>query len=178
MKRRPLVLWLASFFSFPLTLKGEKSKRRKPAPGDSLVFAFGGNKGMEIGLKDVGADIVFAFAKGADGSVKDGSLHNQISLVRVEKSAMSDKTKEYASSGVLAVSSACTHTGCEVSGWRKDTSELVCPCHGSRFAILDSAKVVNGPAIKPLAFLPIESEGDLIRVKGKFSRRVGPAPTY
>ena len=79
---------------------------------------------------------------------------------------------------MVAVSSACTHTGCEVSGWKADTGELVCPCHGSRFAVQDAAKVINGPATKPLAFLAIEIVDDEIRVKGKFSRRVGPAPTF
>jgi len=178
MKRRSFFTWFASFFLLPDYLHAAKSKKSKPKIGDSLVYAFGERKGEIIDPKDVQFELVYAFSKDSEGFVRDGSLLSQISLVRLDFDLMSEKTKKYSAENLVAVSSACTHTGCEVSGWKADTAELVCPCHGSRFAVLEAAKVVNGPASKPLAFLPIEIVGDGIRVRGKFSRRVGPAPTF
>lgn len=157
---------------------GASPERMKPQIGDVLVHAFGDRVGSVISPADVKDDRIFAFAMASDGVIRDGSLHNQLSLLRVDEMAMSEKTRRYAAGPFLAVSAACTHTGCEVSGWQPDTHELICPCHGSRFAVLDAARVVLGPATKPLALLPIEQGDGVIWVAGKFSRRVGPEPTY
>ncbi|MCZ6617859.1 MAG: Rieske 2Fe-2S domain-containing protein [Gammaproteobacteria bacterium] len=157
---------------------GARSERMKPQIGDVLVHAFGDRAGSVISPTDVGRERIFAFALAPDGVVRDGSLHGQLSLLRVDEALMSAKTRPYAAGPILAVSAACTHTGCEVSGWQRDNNELICPCHGSRFAVLDAARVVLGPATKPLALLHIELGDGVIRVAGKFSRRVGPAPTY
>ncbi len=178
MKRRIFLAWVASISLLPDFLRAAKSKKSKPKIGDSLVYAFGEKKGISIDPVDIKSELVYAFSKNSDGLVKDGSLHNQVSLVRLDYDLMSEKTRKYSAENIVAVSSACTHTGCEVSGWKANTAELVCPCHGSRFAVLEAAKVLNGPATKPLAFLPIEIVGDEIKVKGKFSRRVGPEPTF
>jgi Rieske Fe-S protein len=56
-------------------------------------------------------------------------------------------------------SSACTHAGCTV---RAGTT-LVCPCHGSRFALADGA-VLQGPADAPLPERRITVSGDEIRL--------------
>ncbi len=157
---------------------GARAEKTKPQIGDVLVHAFGARAGILIKPMEVRDERIFAFPMATNGLVRDGSLHNQLSLLRVDEVAMSEKTRRYAAGSILAVSAACTHTGCEVSGWQRDTFELICPCHGSRFAVLDAARAVLGPATKPLALLPIEQGGGVIRVAGKFSRRVGPAPTY
>ncbi len=150
----------------------------KPQIGDVLTHAFGDRAGSAIVPMDVFDELLFAFPMGPDGVIRSTSLHNQVSVLRVDEAAMTDKTRRYAAGPYVAVSAACTHTGCEVSGWRPDTGELECPCHGSRFNVLDAARVVNGPATRPLAYLPIEFGDNVFRVVGKFSRRVGPAPVY
>lgn len=52
---------------------------------------------------------------------------------------------------VTALSAVCTHQGCTVA---PDGDELVCPCHGSVFAMADGA-VVDGPADEPLAEIAV-----------------------
>jgi cytochrome b6-f complex iron-sulfur subunit len=46
----------------------------------------------------------------------------------------------------VAVTAICTHQGCTVTG--VETSNYICPCHGSRFSFTGS--VVQGPASAPL----------------------------
>jgi Rieske Fe-S protein len=45
-----------------------------------------------------------------------------------------------------ALTTVCTHETCTITGF--DSSNFVCPCHGSRFTT--SGRVVNGPANSPL----------------------------
>lgn len=60
-------------------------------------------------------------------------------------------------------SAKCTHTGCFL-----DTVEggvIVCPCHGSRFAIADGA-VQKGPAMLPLPAEKISIDTNGVIIKG------------
>ncbi|MCD7101882.1 cytochrome bc1 complex Rieske iron-sulfur subunit [Pseudoclavibacter sp. 13-3] len=78
--------------------------------------------------------------------------------------------------GILAYSKICTHVGCPVALVEQHTHHLLCPCHQSTFDIADGAKVVFGPANRPLPQLPItvDSEGYLVS-KGDFRAPVGPS---
>ncbi len=53
--------------------------------------------------------------------------------------------------GYHAISLVCTHLGCTVGV--KDT-EMVCPCHGSRYDL--GGKVLNGPSTRELPLLEVE----------------------
>ncbi|MDN5858991.1 MAG: Rieske (2Fe-2S) protein [Pseudonocardia sp.] len=55
----------------------------------------------------------------------------------------------------------CPHLGCAVRGIAAGT--ISCFCHGSRFRIADGS-VAGGPAPAPLTPLPVEMEGDTLRV--------------
>ena len=57
-----------------------------------------------------------------------------------------------------ALSRNCTHLGCKLN-YHEDKDILECPCHQSRFHV-ETGKVVNGPAQKPLTFLPVEKRHD------------------
>ncbi|HMM81599.1 MAG TPA: Rieske 2Fe-2S domain-containing protein [Terrimesophilobacter sp.] len=78
--------------------------------------------------------------------------------------------------GIVAYSKICTHVGCPVALAEQHTHHLLCPCHQSQFDISHEAKVIFGPAKRPLPQLPItvDSEGYLI-ARSDFHEPVGPS---
>ena len=60
------------------------------------------------------------------------------------------------SGNFVAYSALCTHEGCAVA---YSNGQLACPCHGSIFDPANNARVVNGPAQRPLPKIPIEVRG-------------------
>jgi len=58
-----------------------------------------------------------------------------------------------------AFSATCTHQGCKVKSVAD--GNIVCPCHGSKFAIADGS-VTNGPAKSPLPEKTISVDGNSI----------------
>lgn len=62
-----------------------------------------------------------------------------------------------------AFSGICTHQKCPVTEVAGD--EIVCSCHGSRYAVADGS-VVGGPAPAPLAEVTATVEGDQVVVRG------------
>lgn len=63
---------------------------------------------------------------------------------------------------VAVFSSGCPHLGCRVN--RTEGTELVCPCHGSRFDL--SGRATRGPAGRRLRALPftLDRTGGVLRV--------------
>ncbi len=78
--------------------------------------------------------------------------------------------------GIVAYSKICTHVGCPVGLYEQQTHHLLCPCHQSQFDITEEAKVIFGPAKRPLPQLPItvDDEGYLI-ARSDFTEPVGPS---
>lgn len=78
--------------------------------------------------------------------------------------------------GICAYSKICTHVGCPISLYEKTTHNVLCPCHQSTFDLADSAKVVFGPAARPLPQLPlmVDAEGYLV-AQADFDEPVGPS---
>lgn len=178
MNRRGIIAAASAAALVPMAdaARAIRPNRLKPQVDDVLVHSFGTNAGIAVTPADLTGERVFAFPQAPDGVVRDGSLHNQLAIVRLDESAMTDATRQHAAGPFVAYSAACTHTGCQVSGWLAEERYLVCPCHGSQFDSHDAARVAIGPAPKPLAMLPIILEGDQFRVTGPFSRRVGAEP--
>jgi ubiquinol-cytochrome c reductase iron-sulfur subunit len=78
--------------------------------------------------------------------------------------------------GIVAYSKICTHVGCPVALYEQQTHHLLCPCHQSQFDITQEAKVIFGPAKRPLPQLPItiDADGYLI-ARSDFTEPVGPS---
>jgi len=68
---------------------------------------------------------------------------------------LSGETRERAADGVVAYSSICSHTGCDVDDWQPAERLVGCQCHFSIFDPRDGARVVDGPAPRPLPALPL-----------------------
>lgn len=63
--------------------------------------------------------------------------------------------------GVFAYSLICTHQGCVVN-YSRSAKQLQCPCHGAAFDVTNGAKVVAGPAPRPLAKVKVKISGAYI----------------
>jgi ubiquinol-cytochrome c reductase iron-sulfur subunit len=84
--------------------------------------------------------------------------------------------ENWAVEGIVCYSKICTHVGCPISLNERTTHHLLCPCHQSTFDLADSAKVVFGPAGRPLPQLPlaVDDEGYLV-AQSDFTEPVGPS---
>jgi ubiquinol-cytochrome c reductase iron-sulfur subunit len=98
-------------------------------------------------------------------------------LVRLNpEDIVSEQRKGASHDGIVAFSKVCTHVGCPVALYEQQTHHLLCPCHQSTFDVADGARVVFGPAKRPLPQLPIsvDSEGYLV-AEDDFSEPIGPS---
>ncbi|MEP6478426.1 MAG: Rieske 2Fe-2S domain-containing protein [Rhodoglobus sp.] len=84
--------------------------------------------------------------------------------------------EDWAYDGIVAYSKICTHVGCPVALYEQQTHHLLCPCHQSQFDITQEAKVIFGPAKRPLPQLPITIDADgYLVARSDFTEPVGPS---
>lgn len=147
-----------------------------PAEGDVLLFAFGTRKGEVVTTADVplGGPQVFVYAGDADGAHgASTSRLDQIILVRLDPTSLTEETAVRSAEGIVAYSAVCTHEGCDVSDWSTESRRLICPCHDSEFDPTDNGQVTEGPARRRLAALPLKIVDGRLTVAGSFTGRVG-----
>ncbi|GAA3854944.1 cytochrome bc1 complex Rieske iron-sulfur subunit [Tessaracoccus defluvii] len=103
---------------------------------------------------------------------------SSIIVVRMDPNSIRipESRKDWHVSGILAYSKICTHVGCPISLWERQTHHLLCPCHQSTFDLGNSGVVVFGPAARALPQLAIRvnDKGYLV-AQGDFSVPVGPS---
>jgi rieske iron-sulfur protein len=175
---------LAGCIATPSCLRSAKARADEPVdpdrlqlpqPGDQLVEA--GNDAGTTPLKpdDIGSrDVVLAWAFDPQKKIpRDGSRLNMLVLMRFDPATLSDAEKETAPDGVVAYSAVCTHQQCWVTDWLKSTQVLQCPCHQSQYDLRHGAKVVGGPAPRPLPALPLKLSNGVLNVAGPFTARIG-----
>jgi Rieske Fe-S protein len=109
----------------------------------------------------------------SDGTVRSGSRLNQVILLRLDPNTLSPETRTRAADGVVAYTSICTHTGCDVDDWQSTDRLLACQCHFSQFDPRDAAKVVDGPAPRPLPALPLKIVDGKLAVAQPFTAPIG-----
>jgi Rieske Fe-S protein len=149
-------------FALPaLAIKSLSLEKKAVAAGDSLVFATGSKSGQPVTPADLSkGDGIQVYPNGKT------SPDNLVELVRIGDA---DDISAFA-----AFSAICTHLGCTVNAKLDGAGHISCPCHGSQFDPNNAAKVVGGPAARPLPSLPIKLGDDgSIAVDGEFSGPIG-----
>lgn len=151
-----------------------------PQENDLLVFAYGEREGRQIAVDDLQIDQeqIFSFPMEPDTAViRNATRLNQIILVRLDPARLSKQTAARSVDGIVAYSSVCTHTGCDITDWNDEFNRFQCPCHESQFDPSDGARVVGGPAPWQLAALPLKLNHGFLAVAREFEGRVGfPQP--
>jgi Rieske Fe-S protein len=61
-----------------------------------------------------------------------------------------------------ALSSICTHQGCQITGFDTGSEQFICPCHGSTFDV--NGKVTQGPAGSPLTKYQTQLNGTQLTI--------------
>ena len=151
----------------------------RPKEGDLLV-AIDGERRAPLQPQDIpnGGPPVFAWPMDPDGNVvRSGSRLNKVLLVRLDPTTLVGVTQERAADGVVAYSAICPHAGCDVSVWVDEQKTLECSCHYSHYNPREAAAVIDGPAPRALAALPLKIADGTLVVAKPFTARVGIVPT-
>ena len=190
--RRPLIVtaMVASLTALPIAVLAPLSTLG-PLPGNKLHHTFWGQNprqrlardhdGTPIKLSDVAMNSIFHVMPEDLTSETPYHLEERAKaaavIVRIDpKLAKNEESMAMGVDGVLAFSKICTHVGCPVALYEQQTHHMLCPCHQSTFDVTDGAKVIFGPAHRPLPQLPIEvdAEGYLV-APGDFTEPIGPS---
>ena len=96
--------------------------------------------------------------------------------LRPEDFNLDAKRLSWTHDGIIAFSKICSHMGCAVALYEQQTHHLLCPCHQSTFDVTRAAKVIFGPAARPLPQLAItvDADGYLVAQQG-FTEPIGPS---
>ena len=186
--RRPLVrntlLGSVAFLGLPAVVL---LRDLGPLPGDKLAHTIW-EKGMRVVRDVVGTpikvtdmeigDLVNAAPEAMFPSEENGypELHGAeeqaekakgaVIVVRMEPENIIpvEGREDWSIDGIICYSKICTHVGCPISLYERTTHHVLCPCHQSTFDLADGAKVVFGPAARPLPQLPlsVDDEGYLV----------------
>ena len=108
-----------------------------------------------------------------DDVAKDAVL---LIRLRPEEFNLDAERLSWTHEGIIAFSKICSHMGCAVALYEQQTKHLLCPCHQSTFDVTRAAKVIFGPAARPLPQLNItvDEEGYLVAA-APFNEPVGPS---
>jgi ubiquinol-cytochrome c reductase iron-sulfur subunit len=155
-----------------------------PLPGDSLL-----QTGWKAGIRlvDLDTKLPIKFGELSIGGIQtvmpagftdvnDMALAPTILIRFAPGQILSQKEINWGVADHVAYSKICTHAGCPISLYEQQSHHLLCPCHQSTFDMARDAKVIFGPAARPLPQLQIalDDEGYFI-AKGPYSEAVGPS---
>jgi ubiquinol-cytochrome c reductase iron-sulfur subunit len=139
-------------------------------PGDRRIKA----SDLEVGSV---AQVMPEFANPKDRHLDD-IAKDALLLIRLRPSEFNLEPDRLAMTheGIIAFSKICSHMGCAVALYEQTTKHLLCPCHQSTFDVTRAAKVIFGPAARPLPQLNItvDEEGFLV-ARDPFYEPVGPS---
>ncbi|QDO88394.1 Rieske (2Fe-2S) protein [Ornithinimicrobium ciconiae] len=197
--RRPMLLLTAGgalgLFALPLALQVVGGLG--PLPGDTLEHT-AWKKGLRLMIDPSGTPItpemvsqgsvIHVLPEGFVGEATHGEdapsalevmevkAHSSVLLVRLNPDLIkSQKQRDWGVDGIVAYSKICTHVGCPVALYERQTHHLLCPCHQSTFDMTDDCRVIFGPAKRPLPQLPITVENGYLVAADGFAEPVGPS---
>jgi ubiquinol-cytochrome c reductase iron-sulfur subunit len=117
-------------------------------------------------------------APGKDHHTLNDIAKDAVLLIRLrpEEFNLDAERLSWTYEGIIAFSKICSHMGCAVALYEQSTKHLLCPCHQSTFDVTRAAKVIFGPAARPLPQLAItvDEEGYLV-AQAPFNEPVGPS---
>jgi ubiquinol-cytochrome c reductase iron-sulfur subunit len=148
----------------------KKGTRLVTDPGDRPIKA----EDLEVGAV---AQTLPELAQGEERTLnnigKDAVL---LIRLRPEEFNLDAERLSWTYQGIIAFSKICSHMGCAVALYEQQTKHLLCPCHQSTFDVTRAAKVIFGPAARPLPQLAItvDAEGYLV-AQQPFTEPVGPS---
>ncbi|WP_113703518.1 ubiquinol-cytochrome c reductase iron-sulfur subunit [Nonomuraea lactucae] len=192
--RRTLLLASAPLGLLPLVLLRDLDNAKMPASkfNETLRHTVWGEKTKEgkplrLLVEGTGQPIRAADFNSPGGIlsvVPEGYQHDLTALAKATlilikfrpDEIKSGTNKNWTHDGIVAYSKICTHVGCPAALYEQTTHHILCPCHQSTFDAADGAKVIFGPAARPLPQLPItvDEQGYLI-AQGDFNVPVGPS---
>jgi len=148
----------------------KKGTRLVTDPGDRPIRP----EDLEVGAV---AQTLPAVAPGTHRKLSD-IAKDVVLLIRLrpEEFNLDAERLSWTHEGIIAFSKICSHMGCAVALYEQQTKHLLCPCHQSTFDVTRAAKVIFGPAARPLPQLAItvDSEGYLV-AENPFNEPVGPS---
>jgi ubiquinol-cytochrome c reductase iron-sulfur subunit len=170
---------ISPLFSFGPILKTRELQQTPWRRGRRLVD----DNGKPYKASDISEEAFYTAYP--EGRRKKEEIGGPVVIVRVDPLALKlpPGRADWDAGGIVAYSKICTHAACAVALYRKPLfpaieprPALVCPCHYSTFDPAEGAKVIFGPAGRPLPQLPlyVDSRGYL-RARGNLSGPPGPA---
>jgi ubiquinol-cytochrome c reductase iron-sulfur subunit len=148
---------------------GQALRRTSWRPGVRVV----GLDGSPVRFGDLGVgEVLTVFPEDA---LDDADA--AVMLVRVDLRELTARGRDVDPSpgGYVAYSRVCTHAGCPVALYQRESRRLFCPCHQSLFDVIDGARPLGGPATRPLPQLPLYvGEDGVLRAQADFAEPVGP----
>ena len=173
-------LLLGAAILAPQRANAAKPPEKLPTqPGDRIQIIKGDlkDKFVRPDMLTVGAKPFEAFPYDPENDVSRRKYRlNRLLVLRLDPAEMDDETRENSADGVLVYSALCTHRACTIKSWMAEERHLRCHCHLSQFAALSGGSVMDGPARRRLAMVPLtlDSEG-LVIAKDGFNGKVGGA---
>lgn len=132
--------------------------------------------GTPVRLGDLVIGAVESVFPDVDHGTKRADSPALLIRMRPEDLELDGEATEWTYEGHVVYSSICTHLGCPVKLYEQQTHNLFCPCHQSTFDAAHGAKVIFGPAARPLPQLAISVDEDGYFVaQGDFEEPVGPS---
>ncbi len=152
------------------TTSWEKGTRLVTDPGDRPIKP----SDLEVGAV---AQVLPALKAGEERTLENIGK-DAVLLIRLNPNDfnLDSQRLSWTHDGIIAFSKICSHMGCAVALYEQQTKHLLCPCHQSTFDVTRAAKVIFGPAARPLPQLAItvDAEGYLV-AQQPFTEPVGPS---